>query len=144
MKKAKKILYLIATFLEIGFLLGAYLVNYFTVKKIGMTRWVNFRVTKWEAEYPIFLIKLLVILLLLAFTALIFWIYLKRRKAVKKFVGVMAVVMCVLSVASVGYILFCSVAKMRAYYLISIMLVVTAVLQLAKTIVGIMVCRNEK
>ena len=52
--------------------------------------------------------------------------------------------MCVMSVISIGYILFSSVEKMRAYYLICMMLVAVAVLQLAKTIVGIMVCCNEK
>ena len=144
MQKTKKILYFIVTLLEILFLAGTYIVNYFTVKKLGMTRWVNFRVMKWEEAYPIFWIKIIIILLLIICTVFVFWLYLKRRKTLKKLVGAMAIVMCVMSVISIGYILFSSVEKMRAYYLICMMLVAVAVLQLVKTIVGIMVCRNEK
>ncbi len=140
----KKIIYSIVTILELAFLAGAYIVNYFTVKKLGMNRWVNARCLKWEKMYPIFGIKVVVILLLLALTVLVVRLYWKKRKEVKRRVGFMTVMTIVLSFVCIGFVLFKSFAVMRAYYFISMMFAVAAFLQIIKTLVAMKVCRNEK
>ena len=38
----KKISYIIFDLLTIAFLIGAYAIQYFTKKKLGMLRWVNY------------------------------------------------------------------------------------------------------
>lgn len=140
----KKILYIMTTLLEVAFLAGAYIVNYFTVKKLGMVRWVNARGMRWEKNYPISMIKGSIILLLLVFTLLVLFLFIKRRIALKRISAVMVIGMIVLTALSVGYILFCSFQTMRAYYLISILFVCAAVLQIIKASVGITVCKNEE
>lgn len=140
----KRLLYWIVTLLEIVLLAGTYVVNYFTVKKLGMVRWVNARGLRWEKNYPIPFIKGIVIILLLAITILVFLVFKKKRKSLKKITYIMIVGMIALTALGGGYILFCSFKSMRAYYLISIMLACAAFLQVMKTFAGIMVCRNEK
>lgn len=140
----KKVLYIVTTLLEAVLLAGTYIFNYFTVKKLGMNRWVNFRVMKWEKLYPIPMIKMIVVAVLVFLIVLLVCLYMKKKSSLKKFSGIMILATVVLTVVSVGYILFYSAMSMRAYYFLSIMLAAAALLQIIKTLVGIMVCKNEK
>ena len=141
MKKIEKILYVIVTLMEIGLLVGTYILNYYTVKKLGINRTVNFMSAQWEKNYPIPQIKMIVILLLAAFSVLIICIYLKQKASLNKMVGIMVIVMCILSTLSIGYALIFSRGRMRAYYIICLMLAGAAALQLIKTAVGIKRCK---
>lgn len=140
----KKFLYLIVTLLEVAILAGTYVVNYFTVKKLGMVRWVNAKGLSWEKNYPIPVIKGAVIIILLLFVFFIICLFLKKRNSLKKINYCMVAATVVLTIFSIGYLIFSSFTSMRAYYLISMMFVAATVLQLLKTVAGILVCRNEK
>ncbi|KSV57805.1 hypothetical protein ASU35_15005 [Acetivibrio ethanolgignens] len=140
----KKILYLMVTLLELLLLVGSYAVNYFTVKKLGMVRWVNARGLSWEKSYPIPVIKGAVLILMIAFTILVLYLFMKQRKALRRITYPMIGGMLALDILSIGYILFSSFRQMRSYYLISILFAATAFLQLFKAFIGILVCRNEK
>ena len=71
----KKYLY-IGLFLELAACVGAYLMQYFTKKKMGMLRWVNGICNKWskaadlDAVYGIIMVVVAVLVLLLLFWVL--------------------------------------------------------------------------
>lgn len=140
MKKKKKVLYFIVTLLQVGLLAGTYILNYFTVQKLGINRKMNYMSSKWEKNYPLPQIKVSVILVLAGLSVLIICYYLKNKDVSRKKICLMLVVMCILSVTGISYILLCSVQKMRAYYIISMMLAATAVLQQMKAFVAIRTC----
>ena len=48
----KKIGYILALVLEIAALAGAYIIHYFTRRKLGMVRYLNFKNMTWERDYP--------------------------------------------------------------------------------------------
>lgn len=118
--------------------------NYFTVKKLGMTRWVNFHSMKWEKAYPIFTVKAIAIAALLICTALLVWIYIKRRTRTKKLAGFMAAGSVILTLACIGYILFVSLETMRSYYFICMMLAAAALLQFIKASFGLILLPREQ
>lgn len=143
MEKQKKTFFAIITVIEVLLVAGCFVFNYFTVNKLGMVRWVNFHSMKWEKAYPILPIKIIVIAALLICTALLLWIYIKRRHSTRKLAGFMAAGSVILSLASVGYILFVSPETMRAYYFICVMLAAAAVMQLVKTAAGLIILRKK-
>ena len=56
---------MILDFLSLCSLIGAYAVNYFTVRKIGMLRWVNYYTNHFQKACPAETVKLALSLLLL-------------------------------------------------------------------------------
>lgn len=132
------------TILEAMAIAGCFVFNYFTVNKLGMVRWVNFHSMKWEKAYPVFAIKAIAIIALLIFAALLMWIYIKRRHRTKKTAGAMAAWSVLITLACVGYILFCSMQAMRSYYFICILLCTAALIQLIKTAFGLMFLRKQQ
>lgn len=140
----KKALYIIATVVEVLFLVGSYIFNYFTKKKMGMARWVVYMNQGWERDYPVVMLKniVLAVVVILAICVLV-W-FLMKRKDLGKIVTVMVLVMAVLTALYAGFTLIYSKEVLRAYYFISLMFAITAVIQIVKTAVGIVVCRNEK
>ena len=46
----KKIIYVIISVLQIALLAGAYIFNYFTVKKLGVNRFVNGYNIRWKRK----------------------------------------------------------------------------------------------
>lgn len=140
MEKKKKVLYVVVTLLQVGILAGTYILNYFTTKKLGLNRKINYMSSQWEKNYPIPQIKIIVLLVLTVLSVLAICYYLKYKDSLQKKICLMLVVMGVLTVAVIVYILSCSIQKMRAYYIISMMLAAVAVLQQMKVFVAIRVC----
>lgn len=140
----KKALYIIATVLEVLLLGGAYVFNYFTKKKMGMARWVVYMNQGWERGYPVPMLKnvVLAIVVILAVCVLV-WFFVKRKE-LGKMVPVMVSIMSVLTALYTGFTLIYSKEALRAYYFISLMFAIAAVIQTVKTAIGILVCKNEK
>lgn len=140
----RKILYITVTLLETALLAGTCVIRYFADRKLGMVRWVNYYGMKWEKTYPVMQIRSIAVLLLAVLSVLAFCLYMKRRDFLTKFTGVMTAAMCVISSLSIGYMMFCSFEKMRVYYLLGIMFLAAAVIQLIKTFAGILMCPFRK
>ena len=49
----KKISYIIFDLLTIAFLIGAYAIQYFTKKKLGMLRWVNYHNMQFQMRFMV-------------------------------------------------------------------------------------------
>ena len=138
----KKAGYILALLLEVAALAGAYIVNYFTRKKMGMARYVIYKNQGWERDYPMELIKNSVMAVLILLTVLVLIAFLKKRREVSRLCAVMTLVMIVLTGLYTCYTLISSTETMRAYYFISLLFAIAAAVQVIKT--GICVLTGGK
>ena len=138
----KKAGYILALLLEATALAGAYIVNYFTRRKMGMARYVIYKNQGWERDYPMELIKNSVMAVLILLTVLVLIAFLKKRREVSRLCAVMTLVMIVLTGLYTCYTLISSTETMRAYYFISLLFAIAAVVQVIKT--GICVLTGGK
>jgi len=129
----KKFGYFIMTFAEILFLAGAYLIQYFTRKKMGMARYVIYKSQGWERTFPMETLKYTSVSVLTALTVLLLAALVIRRRQKGRLEVAMHVAMVILTALYGTFIYISSTKTMRAYYFISLMLGVTALLQIIKT-----------
>lgn len=143
----KKVLYITATIIEAAGLAGAYAVQYFTRRKMGMARYVVYKNRSWEAAYPMELMTrgLGLAAVILAVCVLLY--FLSRRRRASGIVWLMNASMIIMTAISAGFAWINSTANYRAYYFISGILAVVSLLQIVKTFVGTfvgtLVRRNE-
>lgn len=130
----KKICIGITMLLELALFAGAFVVSYFTRKKMGMARHVIFLNQKWQRAYPLETWKVLSILLLALLLLAAVWLLVKRRKTLSPYLLAEGI----LSLALTGYSLFFtltnSAATLRPYYMMSPMLACAALVQLLRTL----------
>ncbi|MDB8810775.1 hypothetical protein PN286_13205 [Romboutsia sp. 1001216sp1] len=142
MEKIKKIFYVLTTILEILLLVGAYMVNYFTHKKMGMLRHVVHKNYVWEDKYPIQTIQYIAIIALITLMLLVLILYMKRKVRLKKIVTTMSITMVILVLFFIGFILIYSAEEIRAFYYISVMLGLMTLIQIIKTFIGVIWYKN--
>lgn len=128
----RKVVYFFLTIVELLLLVGAYLIHYFTKKKMGMARYVIYKNKLWEREYPMELWKTCAILLVAVLTISVVLIYLKRRGYITKIASFVTSTMIVTSALYTLFTTISSTSSMRAYYFISPILGIVAVLQIIK------------
>ena len=58
----KKISYIIFDLLTIAFLIGAYAIQYFTKKKLGMLRWVNYHNMQFQKNAVYCIVKYITVI----------------------------------------------------------------------------------
>ncbi len=138
----KKAGYVLAVLLEIIVLAGAYMIHYFTNKKMGMARWVIYKNQGWERDYPMDMLEMMIMAVLVILTILIFLLFLKRKSAAGKLVMAMNVGMIVLTTVYVSYTLISSTETMRAYYFLSLLFGIAAAVQILKTGAAVLLCRK--
>ncbi len=110
------------TFAEILFLAGAYLIQYFTRKKMGMARYVIYKSQVWERTFPMETLKYTSVSVLTALTLLLLTALVIRRKQKGRLEVAMHVAMVILTALYGTYTYISSTKTMRAYYFISLML----------------------
>ena len=121
------------TFAEILFLAGAYLIQYFTRKKMGMARYVIYKSQGWERTFPMETLKYTSVSVLTALTVLLLAALVIRRRQKGRLEVAMHVAMVILTALYGIYTYISSIRTMRAYYFISLMLGAAALLQIIKT-----------
>ena len=129
----KKIGCVLAVVIEIAALAGAYIIHYYTERKLGMIRYVNFKNMTWEREYPIEILKTSCVVVILTLTIATFILCLKKRRELTRWTKVMNVGMVIFTALYVGYSFSCSAELMADYYFISGLFLLTAVVQVIKT-----------
>ncbi|GLC79593.1 hypothetical protein [Lacrimispora brassicae] len=129
----KKIGYFIVTLVEILFLAGAYIIHYFTRKKMGMARYVIYKNQGWERTLPMEILKYTSVAVLTALTLLLLAVLIIRRKQKGRLTAAMHFTMVILTPLYGAYTCISSTETMRAYYFISLMLGAAALLQIIKT-----------
>lgn len=139
----KKVGYIIALLLEIAFFAGAYIFDYFTQKKLGMSRYVVFLNGQIENAVPIQTIiygGIAVAAVLFVIVILIYW---KKRAQLKKLPGAMLVVSTLTTAFYAYYALTQSLGTKRDYYVLSVFFLAAGLIQILKTLVGCLVCKKE-
>lgn len=80
----RRILIFFFSFLGSVFLLGAYLIQSFSSKKLGMLRWVNFQSSKAEAFLPLPFLRVLCVILIVCTIFLLFRTLWRKSKSHRK------------------------------------------------------------
>lgn len=128
----KKVVYIIASILQIALLAGTYIFHYFTVKKQGMNRFVNFYNMKWNKTYPLDELKWIMIIGIVCLTILLLGLYWKKKENQILGIRCSVAVMTAMSFVYVGFTLLQSVEKLTSYYFVSLMLATAALIQIIK------------
>lgn len=139
----KKLGYVLMVLLEAASLAGAYIINYFTNKKMGMARWVIYKNQGWERDYPMDTLKTAVMAVLILLTILVFLFFLKRKQEAGKLLISMNVVMILLTLLYVSYTVISSRETMRAYYFLSLLFGIAAAVQILKTGAAVLMCGKK-
>lgn len=144
MSKAGKRLYIAVTILEVLFLAGSYIVDYFTRKKMGMARYVSYMNYSLEAKYPMEALSHAVILILSLLTAAILILFLLKRKKSDGWIYIRLGVMIVLTVLYVWFTLSGSRETQRSYYFVSVLYGAAAGIQIMKTGIGVVKGKSDE
>lgn len=139
----KKAAYISVTILEILCLAGAWAVQYFTRRKIGMARYVVYKNRGWEARYPMELLANGAALLMAVLAAALLLYFLRQRRNLPKTAWLMNAGMTALTSAYGGFTWMNSAQEVRSYYFISAILGAVSLIQIVKTWIGMMVCRHS-
>ncbi len=140
----KKVLYIISDLLIAALLAGAYIVQYFAKRKLGMNRWIVFKISKVKEALPIEMLRYVAVAAVLALAVLVSLLYGRNRKAYQKIVLPMVIVTIVLAAGYLGFTLYFSQERVRAYYLMMPLIGLANVVQLAKTFTAMKLCKvNE-
>ena len=140
----KKVLYIISDLLIAALLAGAYIVQYFAKRKLGMNRWIVFKISKVKEALPIEMLRYVAVAAVLALAVLVLLLYGRNRKAYQKIVLPMVIVTIVLAAGYLGFTLYFSQERVRAYYLMLPLIGLANVVQWAKTFTAMKLCQvNE-
>lgn len=138
----KKLLYIIGNILIVSLLAGAYVLQYFAERKLGMNRWIVFKIRKVEEAVPIGMLRYAAVALVLILTAALVVSYNKYRRKLKRIVLAMTAVTVLLAV---GYLVFTaafSQEQIRAYYLMLPLIGLACLVQIVKTALAVKLCRK--
>lgn len=140
----KKILYITSDLLIAALLAGAYILQYFAKRKLGMNRWIVFKISKVKEALPIEALRYAAVAMVLALAALLVILYGKYRKACRKIVFPMVIVAVILAVGYLGFTLYFSQERVRAYYLMLPLIGLANVVQLVKAFAAMKLCKVGK
>lgn len=132
----KKVIYWIVNLLEIAFLVGAYLVNYFAPRKMGMARFVVYKNMMIEEQYTNLQgMKMLAVGVVILLAIITITLYFTKRKNVKIS---MIIVTIIVTVLYCGFTMLNSKDTYVAFYLISPLIGCATLLQILKTLISVM------
>lgn len=136
----RKAAYISVTILEGLGLAGAWAVQYFTRRKMGMARFVVYKNRAWESRYPMELLADGAALGMVLFTGALLFCFLRRRRNLTKALWVMNGGMVLLTSVYAAFTWMNSTDGFRAYYFISAALGAVSLVQCAKTWIGMLGC----
>lgn len=136
----RKILYIITDFFIAALLAGAYMIQYYTKRKLGMNRWVVYKTSKIKEQVPAEMLRYAVLAAVLVLMALLIVQYGKRRRECKKTVLFMVIMSTVLSAGYLAFVLVLSEEDTHAYYLMLPLIVLAGLIQIIKTFLAMRCC----
>lgn len=140
----KKIVMIIFDILTLALLASGYIIQYFTKRKLGMMRWINFHTYKYQEMLPLELLKYVAVSVIILLTVFIICRFMKKRKAAKMIDKITITVMAVVTLFDFGFALFSSLESVRAYYFIIPLLSVAALMQIMKNFVVIGMLKEDE
>ena len=137
----KKISYIFCDLLTIAFLIGAYAIQYFTKKKLGMLRWVNYHNMQFQKNAVYGIVKYITVVVAIV---LIIAGYKKKKEMLGKIDLVMIMVMSVLGIVYLGITIFKSIETLAAYYFLMPLFGAATLMQIARNGIAVGITKNEK
>lgn len=137
----KKILYIISDLLIAALLAGAYIIQYFAKRKLGMNRWIVFKISKVKEALPIETLRYAAVAAVLALAVLLVILYCMRRKSYQKILLPMVIVTSVLAAGYLLFTLYFTQERIRAYYLMLPLIGLANAVQLGKTFAAMKLCK---
>ena len=131
----KKVIYWIINILEVALFIGAYLVNYYTPRRMGMFRFVVYKNMIWEEWYNLQAIKSMAMIGVIILAILTLVMYFIKDKNVKPS---MIIIMVLITAFYVVFSMFNTVDTYKAFYFMSPMIGLAALLQILKTLINIL------
>ena len=137
----KKILYIISDLLIAALLAGAYIIQYFAQRKLGMNRWIVFKISKVKEALPIETLRYAAAAAVLVLAVLLIIVYSRRRKSYQKILLPMVIVTAVLAAGYLLFTLYFTQERIRAYYLMLPLIGLANAVQLGKTFAAMKLCK---
>ena len=140
----KKISYIFFDLLTIVFLIGAYAIQYFTKKKLGMLRWVNYHNMQFQKNAVYGIVKYITVIVAIVLIVLIIAGYKKKKEMLGKIDLVMIVMMSVLGIVYLGVTVFKSIETLPAYYFLMPLFGAATLMQIVRNGIAVGITKNEK
>ena len=139
----KKIIYIFLDLLTIAFLIGGYAFQYFTRKKLGMLRWVNYQNMQIQKN-PVYNILKYITVAAIVLIVLSIVGYRKKKELLGKIDFVMIVIMQILGISYLGITVLKSIESFPAYYFLMTFLGAATLMQIIRNGIAVGTKKNEK
>lgn len=139
----KKIIYIFLDLLTIAFLIGGYVFQYFTRKKLGMLRWVNYQNMQIQKN-PVYDILKYIIVAAIVLIVLSIVGYRKKKELLGKIDFVMIVIMQILGISYLEITVLKSIESFPAYYFLMLLLGAATLMQIIRNGIAVGTKKNEK
>ncbi len=140
----KRLLYILLDLLTAAFLIGAYVIQYFAKRKLGMLRWMNYQNMQFQKNASYGLLKYITVLAALVLILLIILGYKKKKEMMGKSDLLMMVTMSILELVYLYVTLLLSVEKMVSYYLLMPLIGASVLMQIIRNAIAVGTTKNEK
>ena len=140
----KRLLYIILDLLTVAFLVGAYVIQYFTKRKLGMLRWMNYQNMQFQKNASYGILKYITVLVALVLIILIIVGYKKRKEMMGKLNLVMIIIMSILEVVYLYVTVLLSTEKIASYYLVMPLIGAAVLMQIIRNGIAVGTKKNEK
>ena len=140
----KKIIYICLDLLTIVFLIGGYAFQYFTRKKLGMLRWVNYQNMQLQKNHLFDILKYITVAAAMVLIVLIIVGYRKKKELLGKIDFVMILIMQILGIIYLGITVLKSIESFPAYYFLLPFLGAATLMQIIRNGIAVGTKKNEK
>ncbi len=140
----KRLLYILLDLLTAAFLIGAYVIQYFAKRKLGMLRWMNYQNMQFQKNASYGLLKYITVFAALVLILLIILGYKKKKEMMGKSDLLMMVTMSILELVYLYVTLLLSVEKMVSYYLLMPLIGASVLMQIIRNAIAVGTTKNEK
>ena len=140
----KKIIYICLDVLTLAFLIGGYAFQYFTRKKLGMLRWVNYQNIQIQKNPVYDILKYITVAAAIVLIVLIVMGYRKKKELLGKIDFVMIVIMQILGISYLEITVLKSIESFPAYYFLMPLLGAATLMQIIRNGIAVGTKKNEK
>lgn len=120
------------------------MIQYFTKRKLGMLRWVNFKQSKIRESMPADVLKYVAVMIVLLLTIMVVRGFIEKRTRLGKIDTVMVAVLVILAAVYLGFTLFVTSETIRSYYLVMPMIGAASLMQVLRNGIAVWMCKDEK
>lgn len=139
----KRLLYILLDLLTVICIIGAYVIQYFTKRKLGMLRWMNFQNMQFQKHTAYNILKYITVFAALLVIVLIIFGYKKKKAKLGKSDMVRVIIMVILEITYLYVTVLLSPEKITSYYLVMPLLGIAVLMQIIRNAVIVWTTKNE-